>query len=638
MRPTPYALPGIITMTILELNNITKAFGADTILENISLKINRGEKVGLVGENGSGKSTLFKMIVGMEEITEGTIIGSRHLKIGYLAQELKYNEENTVYQEILDVFSPIRRVEEELKDVEAMMGDAEIATDERKLQTVMNRYGQLLEDLERMGGYTCDQRIEAVLEGLRLSAMRDQRIESLSGGEKNIVALARILLEEPDVLLLDEPANHLDFEGLEWLEEFLRSYDRTVILVSHNRYLLDRVVDRILEIEDRKITAYSGNYSAYRAEKMRNLLKQKAAYEGQQKEIRRIEEIIRRYELWARRSMDPFHARQARRRRKMLDKMDKVQRPTLDRRRINPSFDFEERTGRIALELKGYAKAFGDKTLFQDVDLHISFGDRVGLLGANGTGKTSLFRDIVEGASWEHPVLRIGPKTRLGYYAQEHEILNPERSILEEVRWERGLTKDQAFTVLSRFLFRWEDMDRKVETLSGGEKSRVQLAKLMISDANLLLLDEPTNHLDIQSREQVEEALEEFEGTIFVISHDRYFLDRIVDRIVEIRTPHLAEYPGNFSYFWEKRKTKQRTVAPEGKKRPVRRRKRSLERPIPIAPERIEEKIEELEKEKLKLERALASTYRNREYKRGEKISQRLRRLEDELEKLYVAL
>ena len=626
-------------MTILDINNLTMAFGADVILEGLFFKVNRGEKVGLVGENGSGKSTLFRMIMGIEEPSSGTITRAGSLRAGYLAQELAYNAENTVYEEILDVFAVVRRLGEEIKRVEASMGDTEVASDERRLQAAMDRYGGLLEEFERTGGYTFEQRIESVLDGLRFSGMRDRRVGSLSGGEKNIVALAKVLLEEPDLLLLDEPANHLDFEGLEWLEEFLRNYDKTVILISHNRYLLDRVVDRILEIEDRRITGYSGNYSAYRAEKMRNLLKQRASYESQQKEIRRVEEIIRRYELWARRSMDPFHARQARRRQKMLDRMEKVERPSLDRRRIKPAFELEGRSGRIALELKGYSRAFGEKVLFQDVELHLSFGDRVGLLGANGTGKSTLFKDIVAQAAWENPVLRIGPKTQIGYYAQEHETLDPQRSILEEVRWEKGLTKDQAFAILSKFLFRWEDVDRKVGTLSGGEKSRVQLAKLMVSDVNLLLMDEPTNHLDISSRERVEEALEAFEGTLLVISHDRYFLDRIVDRIVEIRTPALVEYPGNFSYFWERKRAERRAEAPVERKRPVVRKAKKPPKPAVMPePDDIETKIDELEEEKLKLEGALASAYRSREYKRGDKIGQQLRRLEDELERLYVAL
>lgn len=620
-------------MTILEINNITKAFGANIILKNISFKVNEGEKVGLIGENGSGKSTLFKMIIGLEAITGGVITRPKGLRVGYLAQDLMYTEGNTVYQELLSVFRPARRLREELEALEAAMNEP--GADERRLQRDVDRYGRLLEEFERLGGYACEHRVEAVLNGLRLSSLRAQRVESLSGGEKNIVGLAKILLEDPDLLLLDEPANHLDFEGLAWLEEFLQNYDKTVILISHNRYLLDRVVGRVLEIEDRQVAAYPGNYSAHRAAKLRNLIKQRAAYDDQQKEIRRMEEMIERFERWG----GEKNFRRARHRQKMIDRMEKIDRPDLDRRRIDFNVGFGERSGRIALELRGYSRAFGDRVLFQGVDLLLSFGDRVGLLGANGTGKTTLFRDIVEEARWDHPVLRVGPRVRVGYYAQEHGTLNFDRSILEEMRWHTGLSAEAAFKALSRFLFRWEDMNKRIGSLSGGEKSRVQLARLMVSDANLLLLDEPTNHLDIHSREQVEEALEEFEGTLLVISHDRYFLDRIVDRVVEIRNPHLVEYPGNFSYFWERKRAERVAGTPTRKRQPVaRRRERPAERPVAAESEQVEKKIEEMEAEKLTLEGMLAEAYRVRDFKRGEKVSQRLRRLEDQIERLYETL
>ena len=578
-------------MTILEVNNLTKAFGANTVLEGVSFKVNQGERVGLIGENGSGKSTLLKMIVGIEEVTGGTITKPKGLRVGYLAQHLTYREGNTVYEEVLDVFGAVRKLGGELEELEAVMGRSATASDEDRLQKTMARYGRLAEAFERMGGYTYEQQIEAVLEGLGISAMRDRRVGSLSGGEKNVVALARMLLEEPDILLLDEPGNHLDFEGLAWLEGFIRNYGKTAILVSHDRYLLDRTVERIVELEDRKAAAYSGNYSSYRAEKLRNLIKQKAAYEDQQKEVGRIKEMVRRFEHWAHIEDNPRHARQARSRQKMLDRMDIIERPGLDRGRIDPSFGFEERSGRITLELRGYSKAFGDRVLFQDVDLLLSFGERAGLLGANGSGKTTLFKDILNQGAWENPVLRIGPRTKIGYYAQEH------------------------------------------ETLSGGEKSRVQLAKLMVSDANLLLLDEPTNHLDIQSREQVEEALEEFDGTVLVISHDRYFLDRIVNRIVEVRNSGLLCHAGNFSVFWERKRAEQGRPAPARKKRTAASKK--TVRPLSDDSAEIEEKIEEMEAEKLRLERALAEAYRNRNYKGGEKLSRQLLKLEDRLEELF---
>ena len=642
-------------MTVLDINNVTKRFHAEPVLERISCKINRGEKIGLIGENGCGKSTLLKMIAGIEEISAGTITRPTGATVGYLAQEMEYDEERTVYQEILQVFSRIRALAEELRGLEQIMAGSQ--GEEREQQRAMERYSHLSTEFEQLGGYTYEHRIDAVLEGLRIADKKERRIASLSGGEKNVVALARILLQEPDMLLLDEPANHLDFEGLEWLEGFLKNYDRTVILVSHNRYLLDRIIGSILEIENTRIARYAGNYSWYRAEKMKKLLEQQAAYQSQQKEIRRLEEMITRFERWASMTDDPRQARRARNKQRSLDRMDKIDRPDLDGRRIDPEFAASSRAGQIALQVNGYNKSFGDRVIFAAADLHLSFGDRVGLLGPNGTGKSTLFKEIVEEAAWDHPVLRIGPQIRIGYYAQEHETLHPERTIMRELLELPGVTRDRAFGVLSRFLFGWDDMDRIVGTLSGGEKSRVQLARLMLSDVNFLLLDEPTNHLDIFSREKVEEALEEFEGSILVISHDRYFLDRIVHRIVEVDNPILKEYAGDFTYFWRKKKEatatessppvqkRKQPVADREKKRSVDRQKKrsagdrkspSLAKPKDQREAReIEIRIEGLEAEKLQLEADMAAAYREKDYKRGDKLTRTLRRLETDVDRLY---
>jgi ATPase subunit of ABC transporter with duplicated ATPase domains len=401
-----------------------------------------------------------------------------------------------------------------------------------------------------------------------------------------------------------------------------------VILVSHDRYLLDRVVNRVVEIEDGRAAAFSGNYSAFRAEKLRLLIKQKQAYGEQQREVRRLEDMIKRYEVWG----GEKNFRRARNKQKMLDRMDRIDRPDLDRTRIDPRFGVEARSGRITLELNGYSRGFGDRVLFDNADLLISFGECVGLLGANGSGKTTLFRDIVKEGAWENRTIRIGPRVKLGYYAQEHETLDLERTVLEEMQWGSELNKDQAFSALSKFLFGWGDMDRKIRTLSGGEKSRVQLAKLMVSSANFLLLDEPTNHLDIPSREQVEEALEGFEGTLLIISHDRYFLDKIVGRIVEVDNPNLISYAGNFSDFWTQKKSEgmePRKKRPVGKRQAGRRTEDT---------EDLEQKIEVLEAKKLSLEGALSEAFRKRDYKRGERHSQQLRRLEAQIEDLYEAL
>jgi ATP-binding cassette subfamily F protein 3 len=445
-------------MTILEAHNVCKYYDTDPVLRNISFKINKGEKVGLIGTNGCGKSTLLKLIADIEDLNGGSIVRGKDVRVGYLAQALEYGADHTVSQEIATVFEQVAALAVQLQKLEEQMADD--AAD------LLEEYGRLSAQFERLGGYDCEHRSAAVMDGLGLNALRDRRVATLSGGEKNIVALAKILLQEPDILLLDEPANHLDFEGLEWLENFLANYDRTVVLVSHNRYLLDRVVERVFEIEDGRLTQYVGNYSSFCATKMKNLLVQRASYEDQQKEAQRLEAMIDRLKLWG-------QYRAANSRQKMLDRMERIDKPDLDRQGIDPHFGFTRGGGRIALELKGYCKAYGDQVLFDRVDLRLDFGERVALLGPNGSGKTSLFKDIVGQAAWDYAPLRLGRQTRIGYYAQEHETLDPENGVVDEVRSTGGVSYDQALTLLTRFLFEPDEMERKIKNLSGGEKSRV---------------------------------------------------------------------------------------------------------------------------------------------------------------------
>ena len=617
-------------MTILDVNNISKRFEIEPILDGIHFKLSRGEKVGLIGENGSGKTTLLRMIAGIEPPSAGVISRPGGSQVGYLSQEPRYEEGRTVYEELLDAFAEISQISQQLKSLEQQM-----ETESQGEGGILSEYSRLSTRFEQLGGYSFEYKIDAILDGLQMSWMKDRTLNSLSGGEKNAVALARILLEEPDILLLDEPGNHLDFEGLEWLEGFLGTYDKTVLLVSHNRYLLDRVVNRILEIENRWINEYTGNYSAYRVEKLRSSLKQKAAFDDQQKEIRRLEAMIKRFELWAKITEDVRHARQARSRQKMLDRMEKIDRPNLEGDRIQPRFGASDRAGKIAVELRSYSKAFGEKVLFESVDLHVSSGERVGLLGPNGSGKSTIFREIVTNGAWENSMVRIGPKIKVGYYSQEHETLNPANTLVQEVREAATMTEDQALHTLLKFLFRWEDMHRTVSTLSGGEKSRVQLAKLMVSDVNLLLLDEPTNHLDIFSREQVEEALEGFEGTIVAVSHDRYFLERIVTRIVEVQNPTLKEYDGGFSDFWAKRRLSQSEPKKRRKIEPSRKRRPATKTASAAEVAKIEEQIDSLEAEKLRIEGEITQAYQSRKYGRGESLSQDLKRVDKKLQALY---
>ncbi|MBI2501898.1 MAG: ABC-F family ATP-binding cassette domain-containing protein [Candidatus Latescibacteria bacterium] len=626
-------------MVVLEAHELSKHYTSEPVLQGLSFKVMQGEKVGLVGENGCGKSTLLKMVAGLEAPTGGVLTRPGNPTVGYLAQELEYTPGHTVHQELLEVFAPLRALGGRLEELQHTLATPGLETGQQ--ERLLDQYGRLADQFEREGGYTFALRIDTVLSGLGLVDQRDHLVAGLSGGEKNVLALARLLLREPEILLLDEPANHLDFSGLEWLEEFLRSYPRTLLLVSHNRYLLDRVVGRILEIEDRRFSAYVGNYTAYRAQKQQKLLEQQAAYQAQQKEIHRLEAMIARFEQWGSMSDNPQHARRARNKQRLIDRMDKVDRPQLERERIDPRFSASRKGGRIALEIKGYSREVGGRQLFAGADLHISYGERVGLFGANGSGKTTLFRDIVSYAAWDHPVLRLGPQVRLGYYAQEHETLDPDLTVMEQMLEQRGLTRDRAFQLLLRFLFRWEELDQRVGSLSGGQKSRLQLARLMAAQVNFLLLDEPTNHLDVFSCERVEEALEAFEGTVVVISHDRYFLDRIVERIVEVDNLTLRDHPGNFSEYWQRRTALAAPPpvekAPALRPRPPRPAKSKAPRPPNPAQEALAARIEALEAEQQALEKELAQAYGSGDHQRGNACTRQLRQLRAEIAAQYAA-
>jgi ATP-binding cassette subfamily F protein 3 len=597
-------------MTILELHHVAMAFGAQDVLTDVSFKVQKGEKVGLIGENGCGKSTLLKMIAGLEKPIEGSVNKPNGISVGYLAQHLIFEAGEMVGEEIASVFENLGKIQSQMQMLEQQMSLA----DGEELERVMHRYSHLQEVFDRADGYASQAKIDAIMDGLGIMGWADRPVGVLSGGEKNLVGLAKVLLGEPDLVLLDEPGNHLDFEGLSWLEGFLKDSGRTVLLVSHDRYLLDRVVNRIVEIEDGKAAVYAGNYSAYRAAKMRDLIKQKAAFDDQQKEVQRLQEMIKRYEFWG----GEKNAKRARNKTKYLDRMERIDKPVMDRRKIDPTFGTVQSSGKIALELRQYTRRIGDRVLFEKVDLLIQSGERVGLVGGNGTGKTTLLKDVMQEAVWEHPTMRIGPRIELGYYDQQHETLNGEKSILEEVCQAGDLNRDQGFAVLSKFLFGWQDLDKKIGHLSGGEKSRIQLAKLMVSDANMLLLDEPTNHLDIMSRERVEDALEAFERTLLVISHDRYFLDKLAERVVEVRDQTMVSHVGNFSDFWEMR----RTDKPEGGGGDL----------------EIETQIEGLEAEKLKLEQGMKRAFEKRDFKQGENLSRQLRQVERQIEDLYEML
>ncbi len=554
-------------MVIVNLDNIVHSYITQTILNGIAWEIQAGQKIGLVGPNGAGKSTLLKIIAGELKPDSGAVFCAKETRIGYLAQQPDLDPARTVWQEVLSAATELLRVEAELRRLEARMAAPEVYGNEAALERVLAAHARTQAEFERLDGYRHESRVREILHSLGFGeADFDLSVSALSGGQKKLVGLAKLLCVEADrsaegssrsLLLLDEPDNHLDLAGKAYLERFIAAFPGAVIIVSHDRYLLDETVDLIVEVEDQHLTVYQGNYSAYAVEKQLRLLRQQQAYQAQQKEIAHIEAAIERFEHWASITIDERSARQARSRRKMLERMDKVEKPALERRRMGLELNGWRGSQKV-LEIADLDKAFTsaageDHVILAGLNLLIWHGERVGLLGPNGAGKSLLFRCILGLEEPTGGVVKVGPSVRIGYYAQEHETLNPDKTLVEEIRQIRPMYDQQAVSFLGQFLFPYQMVRNRVDQLSGGERSRLQLAKLMLSDANFLLLDEPTNNLDLSSREVLENALDEFAGTVLVISHDRYFLDRVVDRIVEVEEGTLAEYPGDYTYFREEK-------------------------------------------------------------------------------------
>ena len=433
------------------------------------------------------------------------------------------------------------------------MGDPAIYKDAPAFERVLERHAQAQSAFEKLGGYRYESRCRQALQSVGFEETDDTLpIEVLSGGQKKMLGLAKLLAIQCDVLLLDEPDNHLDLKGKIRLEQFIAQFPGTIIIVSHDRYLLDETVSTIAELEDHHLTLYLGNYAAYSTEKQLRLLKQQQAYTAQQKEIARIEAAIARFEYWASIVINERHIRQARSRQKMLERMDKVEKPILEREKMGLELSGWRGSNKV-LEIVDLDKTFDDKIVLMGLDLLIWRGERVGMIGGNGSGKSVLFRCILDELAPTAGIIKIGPSISIGYYAQEHQTLHPDMTLIEEIWDAKSMSEHAAVNFLRRFLFPYRRTRDTVSTLSGGERSRMQLAKLMLSEANFLLLDEPTNNLDLPSCEVLEQVLEEFEGTILVISHDRYFLNRIVDRIVEIEDGALTEYNGDYTYYAEQK-------------------------------------------------------------------------------------
>jgi ATP-binding cassette subfamily F protein 3 len=544
-------------MIAVNLDRVTVTYILDPVFEDFSWEIHDDRVVGLVGPNGCGKSTVLRLIAGELKSDSGFLVRQKDLSIGYLQQEPKLEPGRSVWQEALMASAELAQVEAELAEVEAQLSDPAVYGAERALARVLNRQARLLEAYEHLGGPSYEGRVRSTLHGLGFGdADFDLPVEVLSGGQKKLVGLAKLLVTQPDLLLLDEPDNHLDLNGKAFLEKFIRDYKGAVIIVSHDRYLLDMVVDEIAELEDGWLTLYPGNYSEYAFEKQMRLLRQQQLYQAQQKEITRLEQAAKRLLTWGKVYDNEKFSKRGKNILKRLEKVERIDRPVLERKTMGLELNGWRGSNKM-LEITDLDKAFptpfgdpDDETIIlAGLDLLIWRGERVGVVGPNGAGKSLLFRIILGEEVPSGGRIQIGPSVQVGYYAQEHETLNYDWTLIDTVRQGARLSESDAVRVLGRFLFSYEQARGPVANLSGGERSRLQMLLLMLSEANLLLLDEPTNNLDISSAEVLEDALDEFEGSMLIISHDRYFLDRVVDRIIELDEGALAEYLGNYSDY-----------------------------------------------------------------------------------------
>jgi len=538
-------------MISISLTNNTLILGAHPIFRELNWEIQHDQKIGLIGPNGAGKSSLLKLITAeFQPEPGGSVVKAKDITFGYLPQHPEFDPEKTAFALALEGNPRIANLEVELSQIETKMGDPAVYNNHKLLERAIETQHKLLEEFEALGGISYPSRVREMLKGLGLPETDfDKQIGILSGGQKKLIGLARILLLKPSVLLLDEPDNHLDMPAKAFLEHLILEYPGAVVLISHDRYILDAVVTHIAELEDGRLTTFTGNYTDFILDKEARLAKQEELYQIQQRAINRMELALKRYQLWVQVS-DKFASR-VRSMQTRLEKVNEIDRPILDRRQMNLELGGWRGSNQV-LEFCSISKSFSPRIIFEDVNFLIRHGERVGLIGANGSGKSVLFRLVLEKEFPDKGEIKIGPSVKIGYYSQEHETLDFNQTLIEAVRNTGNMTESNAVALLIRYLFTYQQATQRIATLSGGERSRLQLALLVLSGANFLLLDEPTNNLDIAAAEVLENALSSFVGAVLVISHDRYFLDRTVDRILELKDGRIKEYIGGYSDYAEK--------------------------------------------------------------------------------------
>lgn len=532
---------------ILECQHISKAFGADEILNDISFHLEEKEKMALIGINGAGKSTLLKIIMQKISPDGGSVVLSKNSSVGYLAQYQDVSGERTIYEEVLSSKEEVIAMEAQLRVLEEKMQGAQ----EEELSQLLSQYHRLSHAFEMQDGYAYKSEVTGILRGLGfLEPDFDRPVSALSGGQKTRVFLGTLLAGKPDLLILDEPTNHLDLSSIAWLESFLSNYRGAVLIVSHDRYFLDRIVTKIVELEHHKASVFRGNYSAYAQKKAALREAQQRAWQNQQQEIKHQEEVIARLKSFNREKS----IKRAESREKLLGKMERLEKPETQRADMKIRLTAGQESGNDVLTVEGLEKAFGANLLFSDLSFAIKRGECVALIGDNGTGKTTILKIINELLPQDAGNITIGTNIHIGYYDQEHQLLHEENTLFEEISdLNPQLNNTQIRSLLASFLFTDEDVFKRIGELSGGERGRVSLAKLMLSKANFLILDEPTNHLDLVSKEVLEEALNQYDGTVFFVSHDRYFINKTATRILELTQKQIVNYPGNYDYYLEKR-------------------------------------------------------------------------------------
>lgn len=631
-------------MIILSCKNISKSYGIRDILKNVTFSINEGDKVGIIGGNGEGKSTLFKIISKELSQDSGEVFIDRNKSIGYLTQHINLDLNNTIYDELNLVFKELLDIENRLSALEIKMRESYDENNATYHEKIIKDYTTLQDLYSIKGGYTYKGEISRVLKGLGfLEEDFSKVINTLSGGQKTRVSLCKLLLKNPDIILLDEPTNHLDLEAIEWLEDYLKNYKGTVLVISHDRFFLNSVTNNTFEIINGHVNCYNVPYTKFIDQRKKNYENQLKAYTLQQTEIKRQEAIIEKFRSFNREKS----IRAAESREKALDRMDKIDIPDKEKEASKIKFEASIKSGHDVLHIDNLAKSYGDNNLFSNLNFDLKRGEKVALIGENGRGKTTLFKIILDNLSPDNGKVILGTNVNIGYYDQEQSNLNLNKTILDEV-WDEfpNLTTSKLRGVLASFLFTGDDVFKVINTLSGGEKCRINLLKLMLSNSNLLLLDEPTNHLDIISREALEDALLSYDGTLLVISHDRYFLNKVINRILELNKVGVKEFLGNYNYYQEKKtnpnrfesleelangKTKTQLKDERKKKKELEKEEKNLKLKIKNVEDKIsnnEDKLTYLH-EQLCLEEVYSSP------SESERINKEIKALEEEISLLY---